>query len=60
MEITNTKGGLRDVLERISGMCSKAESSLNLCRDGFVKNDDAREGKFCDSQRRDSIEDVAE
>ena len=38
MEITNIKGELRGVLERIGGMCFKAESSLNLCMDGFMKH----------------------
>jgi Na+/phosphate symporter len=38
MDIANIKGGMGGILERIGGMCSKAESSLSLCRDGFIKN----------------------
>ena len=38
MAITNISGELKGVLERIGGMCFKAESILNLCMDGFMKH----------------------
>lgn len=38
MAITNVSGDIKSVLERIGGMCFKAESILNLCMDGFVKH----------------------
>ncbi|HHT9130375.1 MAG TPA: hypothetical protein ACFYEC_05880 [Candidatus Brocadiaceae bacterium] len=38
MAITNISGGLKDVLDRIGGMCFKAESILNLCLDSFMKH----------------------
>jgi Na+/phosphate symporter len=38
MAITNVSGDIRSVLERIGGMCFKAESILNLCMDGFMKH----------------------
>lgn len=37
MVITNISEDLKAVLERISGMCIKAGSILNLCMDGFMK-----------------------
>ena len=39
MAITNISGDLKDVLDRIGGMCFKAESILNLCLDGFMKHE---------------------
>jgi Na+/phosphate symporter len=38
MAIPNVSGDIKSVLERIGGMCFKAESILNLCMDGFVKH----------------------
>ncbi len=38
MAFTNISGDLKDVLDRIGGMCFKAETILNLCMDGFMKN----------------------
>ena len=38
MAITNVSGDIKSILERISGMCFKAESILNLCMDGFMKH----------------------
>ena len=38
MTTANLHNDLRDVLERISGMCSKIESMLSLCLDGFMKH----------------------
>ena len=38
MAITNVSGDIKSVLERIGGMCFKAESILNLCMDGFMKH----------------------
>jgi len=38
MASTNIREDLKSVLERISGMCFKAESILNLCMDGFMKH----------------------
>ena len=48
MSAINLNNDLRDILERISGMCSKIESMLSLCLDGFIKHkivliDEARE-----------------
>ncbi|GAN34010.1 MAG: hypothetical protein DYG83_03840 [Candidatus Brocadia sp. AMX2] len=34
----NISGDLKSILERISGMCSKTESILSLCMDGFMKH----------------------
>ncbi|MFN3531526.1 MAG: hypothetical protein ACK41Q_03295 [Candidatus Brocadia sp.] len=34
----NMSDDLKGILERINGMCSKAESILNLCMDGFMKH----------------------
>jgi len=38
MAIPNVSGDIKSVLERIGGMCFKAESILNLCMDGFMKH----------------------
>jgi len=38
MVIKNLSDDIKSVLERISGMCFKAESILNLCMDGFMKH----------------------
>ena len=38
MAIPNVSNDIKSVLERIGGMCFKAESILNLCMDGFVKH----------------------
>ena len=38
MAITNVSDDIKSVLERIGGMCFKAESILNLCTDGFMKH----------------------
>ena len=38
MPIANISDDLKVVLERISGMCFKAESILSLCIDGFVNH----------------------
>jgi len=38
MAIKNVSDDIKSVLERIGGMCFKAESILNLCIDGFVKH----------------------
>lgn len=38
MPITNISEELKNILERINGMCSKAESVLNLCIDGFMNH----------------------
>jgi|SRR3972149_3321155 len=38
MAIKNVSDDIKNVLERIGGMCFKAESILNLCMDGFVKH----------------------
>ena len=38
MAIKNVSDDIKSVLERIGGMCFKAESILNLCMDGFVKH----------------------
>lgn len=59
MDITSIKGEMRDILERIGGMCSKSESGLSQCRDGFIKNkinfiDEA--GKVSPVIRREGIE----
>ena len=37
MAIKNVSDDIKSVLERIGGMCFKAESILNLCMDGFMK-----------------------
>jgi len=38
MAIKNVSDDIKSVLERIGGMCFKAESILNLCMDGFMKH----------------------
>ena len=38
MAIKNVSDDIKSVLERIGGMCFKAESILNLCMDGFLKH----------------------
>ena len=38
MAISNVSDDIKNVLERIGGMCFKAESILNLCMDGFMKH----------------------
>jgi|SRR3990167_5076094 len=38
MASTNIREDLKSVLERISGMCFKAEAILKLCMDGFMKH----------------------
>ena len=38
MAITNVSGDIKSVLERIGGMCFKAEAILKLCMDGFMKH----------------------
>ncbi len=38
MAFINISGDLKGVLDRIGGMCFKAESILNLCLDGFMKH----------------------
>lgn len=38
MVVTNASDDLRCILERIGGMCFKAESALGLCIDGFMKH----------------------
>lgn len=38
MAVKNVSDDIKSVLERIGGMCFKAESILNLCMDGFLKH----------------------
>ncbi len=38
MAIKNVSDDIKSVLERIGGICFKAESVLNLCMDGFMKH----------------------
>lgn len=38
MVIGNVNNDIKLVLERVSAMCSKTESVLNLCMTGFIKN----------------------
>lgn len=38
MAIKNVSDDIKSVLERVSAMCSKTESVLNLCMTGFIKN----------------------
>lgn len=38
MVIIHINADLKSVFERIGGMCFKAETILNLCMDGFMKN----------------------
>ena len=38
MVIIHISADLKSVFERIGGMCFKAETILNLCMDGFMKN----------------------
>lgn len=38
MTITNISEELKNILARVSGMCFKAESVLNLCIDGFMNH----------------------
>ncbi|HHT9121753.1 MAG TPA: hypothetical protein ACFYEF_02680 [Candidatus Wunengus sp. YC63] len=59
MAITNISGDIKGVLERIGGMCFRAESVLNLCLDGFMKHkvnliDEA--GKLCPALRDEGNE----
>ncbi|HHT9136357.1 MAG TPA: hypothetical protein ACFYEK_03840 [Candidatus Wunengus sp. YC60] len=59
MAITNISGDIKSVLERIGGMCFRAESVLNLCMDGFMKHkvnliDEA--GKLCPALRDEGNE----
>ena len=38
MASTNIREDLKGILERIGGMCFKAEAILKLCMDGFIKH----------------------
>ena len=48
MVITNISEDLKAILERISGMCLKAESVLSFCIDGFMKH----KVKFIDEAKK--------
>lgn len=38
MDAINSNSDLKEVLERVRGMCFQAESILSLCMDGFMKH----------------------